>query len=300
MPFKYPGSAPRVTPGTSPLQSLLDGFLGAFSPLSMVEGIIDGIFSGWFGSNPNESTPERANYTIRAIKDAVLNGYIVSTFTSSGVFEVRDTMTRLVVICAGGGGDGNPGNTSRQGGTGGLGGGYQVFTLDVSEVLASSAMVPVTVGAPGQVSSFGGFAVSAPGLGGIATEFGWSPTTSSPGDGGFGGSYISNGLGYTSGPGKDGGSAAVAAGGFGGAAQNRGGNGGSADPAAITKCGGAGGGGGGSGGGTVGAHAGAGGNGGYPGGGGGGGGGGTVGVNSGGGGYGAPGIVWVMHKEASA
>lgn len=275
--------------------------------LETVENLITGIFSGWFGSAPDESTPERANYTIRAIKDAVLNGYIVSTFTSSGVFTVTDQMTELVVICVGGGRTGSSGVWSQYGagGAGGVGGGYQVYTLDVSEILdgESSVDVPVTIAAENGDTSFGSFAASFPGAGGIASPYGFTPTSSSPGAGGAGGTSIPAGSGfYNPAPGAAGEPSAVAAGGLGGAPRSRGGNGNSADPAAVTKSGGSGAGGGGSASDLLsGNKGGAGGNGGYPGGGGGGGGGagGGVGAAPGAGGYGAPGVFFALRKERS-
>ncbi len=273
----------------------------------VVENLITGIFSGWFGSAPDESTPERANYTIRAIKDAVLNGYIVSTFTSSGVFTVTDQMTELVVICVGGGRTGSSGVWSPYGagGAGGVGGGYQVYTLDVSEILdgESSVDVPVTIAAENGDTSFGSFAASFPGAGGIASPYGFTPTSSSPGAGGAGGTSIPAGSGfYNPAPGAAGEPSAVAAGGLGGAPRSRGGNGNSADPAAVTKSGGSGAGGGGSASDLLsGNKGGAGGNGGYPGGGGGGGGGagGGAGAAPGAGGYGAPGVFFALRKERS-
>ncbi len=273
----------------------------------VVENLITGIFSGWFGSAPDESTPERANYTIRAIKDAVLNGYIVSTFTSSGVFTVTDQMTELVVICVGGGRTGSSGVGSQYGagGAGGVGGGYQVYTLDVSEILdgESSVDVPVTIAAENGDTSFGSFAASFPGAGGIASPYGYTPTSSSPGAGGAGGTSIPAGSGfYNPAPGAAGEPSAVAAGGLGGAPRSRGGNGNSADPAAVTKSGGSGAGGGGSASDLLsGNKGGAGGNGGYPGGGGGGGGGagGGSGAAPGAGGYGAPGVFFALRKERS-
>lgn len=273
----------------------------------VVENLITGIFSGWFGSAPDESTPERANYTIRAIKDAVLNGYIVSTFTSSGVFTVTDRMTELVAICVGGGRTGSSGVWSPYGagGAGGVGGGYQVYTLDVSEILdgESSVDVPVTIAAENGDTSFGSFAASFPGAGGIASPYGFTPTSSSPGAGGAGGTSIPAGSGlYNPAPGAAGEPSAVAAGGLGGAPRSRGGNGNSADPAAVTKSGGSGAGGGGSASDLLsGNKGGAGGNGGYPGGGGGGGGGagGGAGAAPGAGGYGAPGVFFALRKERS-
>ncbi|HMS74198.1 hypothetical protein [Gordonia sp. (in: high G+C Gram-positive bacteria)] len=287
------------------LEFLLGG--GALAPMSLVENLITGIFSGWFGSAPDESTPERANYTIRAIKDAVLNGYIVSTFTSSGVFTVTDQMTELVVICVGGGRTGSSGVWSQYGagGAGGVGGGYQVYTLDVSEILdgESSVDVPVTIAAENGDTSFGSFAASFPGAGGIASPYGFTPTSSSPGAGGAGGTSIPAGSGfYNPAPGAAGEPSAVAAGGLGGAPRSRGGNGNSADPAAVTKSGGSGAGGGGSASDLLsGNKGGAGGNGGYPGGGGGGGGGagGGAGAAPGAGGYGAPGVFFALRKERS-
>lgn len=275
--------------------------------LDTTVSVITGIFSGWFGSAPDESTPERANYTIRAIKDAVLNGYIVSTFTSSGVFTVTDQMTELVVICVGGGRTGSSGVWSPYGagGAGGVGGGYQVYTLDVSEILdgESSVDVPVTIAAENGDTSFGSFAASFPGAGGIASPYGFTPTSSSPGAGGAGGTSIPAGSGfYNPAPGAAGEPSAVAAGGLGGAPRSRGGNGNSADPAAVTKSGGSGAGGGGSASDLLsGNKGGAGGNGGYPGGGGGGGGGagGGAGAAPGAGGYGAPGVFFALRKERS-
>ncbi len=280
--------------------------------LGTVEGLINGIFSGWFGANPDESTPERANYTIRAIKDAVLNGYIVSTYTSSGMFTVTDQMTELVVACVGGGENGSGGGQPAAG-LGGSGGGYQVFQLDVAEILngATSVDVPITIGTAGAKTHFGTWAESAAGLGGIATSFGWTPTSSTPGDGGDGGKGGEAGS-VAGKNGTDGGSTAMAAGGARGTGGNgnapngtAGASGGSVDPAAVVKCCGAGGAGGGGGycnSGLVAYAGGAGGNGGYPGGGGGGGGGKGAGAGSGspgGGGYGAPGVLFIFRKELS-
>lgn len=286
--------------------------------LQRIIDIITAIVNGWTGGGTAVTDPLEVQYTIEAIKDAVINGWTVETITSSETWTMPTTpITELVVILVASGENGGDGGATRanagvdvNGGTPGRGGSYLVVRLNPQDI---TEPVDVTVGVNGGSSSFGSFASVSPGaLGGMPAEFGYIKNDSMeslPGRGGRGGDVVT---GTSADDGANGTSSAVAAGGSGGAggggvgsgtAEN-GAAGENANPAAVTKCGGGGGGGGGGRFATaVGnfATAGAGGPGGYPG--GGGGGGGAAGVSltggvatAGAGGLGAAGIVWVMYR----
>jgi len=280
-------------------------------------GIGAGIWNGWFGGG-DQSSPAAVQYTIESIKDAIINGYTVQTFTSDGTFTVTDEMSELIVVLVGSGENGQTPSGSA-GGLGGAGGGHLVKVFDPQAVLmgSTSREVEVTVGSGmGAGSYFGNLLVvdnqnSSP----VPTFLGYLPNASTPGQGGKGGDKgLADGYWqYTGSPpvlfttppsagskGATGTTSALGPGGPGGTSVvnghgTRGTDGGTVSPASYVKCGGGGGGGGGgsSGNGEFGNtySGGAGGNGGYPGGGGGGGG------TKGGGGVGAPGCAWVFYRK---
>jgi len=247
------------------------------------------IWNGWFGSGGTGS-PQQVQYAIETIKDTVLNGYTVHTATASETNWIVPQHIECIGIMTGGGQNGKNGVTnSGPGGDGGLGGSFLAQAVDLTGVTA----LDIAVGTAGNKSIVrvanatphtGAVVMQSPdhgSPGGIAGPFGYTGTTSTPGDGGKGGNYPSGG-------GETGTSSFAGLGGTQGRA------GGSVSPGAATKCGG-GGGGGGKGAINAFSPAGSGGNGGYPGGGGGGGGG--VYANAGGpGGAGAPGVVWILTR----
>lgn len=269
--------------------NLLGGFLNIPAALAP---IINGIFNGWFGGG-SVGDPLEVQYTIEAIKDAVINGYNVQTIVSSQAWTKPENLTELVVIVIGGGENGENGRGSTDPAKGGRGGGYLAQNLDPESVPAT---VQCTIGTRNNPTSFGDLVVSSFGANGIASQFGFTETNSLPGAGGNGGYSTSiaaqNGQGT---PLAAGGERGANGGSFG--SGGNGGAGGNANPAAVTKAGGGGGGGGG-GSATIGQTGGAGGPGGYPGGGGGGGGGNsnTLTPNHGAGGYGATGIMFIYSK----
>ena len=292
--------------------------------MAPVNALGSAIFQGWFGVSglPDQSAALKAEYTLGAVKDAVLNGYIVHTMTSSETFTVTDEMSELIVVLVGSGENGQTPSGSA-GGLGGAGGGHLVKVFDPQAVLmgSTSREVEVTVGSGmGAGSYFGNLLVvdnqnSSP----VPTFLGYLPNASTPGQGGKGGDKgLADGYWqYTGSPpvlfttppsagskGATGTTSALGPGGPGGTSVvnghgTRGTDGGTVSPASYVKCGGGGGGGGGgsSGNGEFGNtySGGAGGNGGYPGGGGGGGGG--AGGTKGGGGVGAPGCAWVFYRK---
>lgn len=290
--------------------NLLGGFLSVPAALAPV---INGIFNGWFGDG-GVGDPLQVQYTIEAIKDAVINGYVVHTVVWDEVWEKPENLVELTVIGIGGGRNGSDGSSTAggPGGTGGASGGYIAQTFNPADVPDS---VPIVIGNAGQPTRFGDLFEVDGGVGGISSQFGYTPTNSTPGRGGDGGSGVSSNIGSVSAPGKDGGSSAAGAGGAGGIGRSGssgdggpGGAGANVSAAATTKSGGGGGGGGGGGPaaslvtGTR--WGGAGGPGGYPGAGGGGGGGrggaGTgASTGAGAGGPGAKGILWIYYKIAT-
>ncbi|AER47678.1 minor tail protein [Mycobacterium phage Dori] len=289
-----------------------------------VVGGFKGIFDTWFGGNSGTGAPAEVAQTIEAIKDAVISGYTVSTFTSSETsWDVPEGIVEMIAVVVGGGQNGqagfsNDGTTVRPGG---LHGSYLAQTLDVSTLPAA---LDIAVGTAGQKSFVreangshtGAVIVESPAhgsAGGIATVFGLSQTNSAPGNGGAGGMCYNSAdppEGHSPTPGAAGGASGLAAGGSGGSAApggssggatgGNGGPGGSVSAGALTKCGGGGGGGGG-GGRTylfTGGKGGQGGPGGYPGGAGGAGGNGdsVLGGAGGSGGPGAAGVVWLFYR----
>ncbi|QMU19365.1 hypothetical protein [Gordonia rubripertincta] len=279
----------------NPIGVWSNGISGIFT------AIIGGLFNGWFGGG-SVGDPLEVQYTIEAIKDAIINGYNVETKVQSGTWTKPANLTELIVICVGCGQNGANGVTdTATRAAGGLGGGYVAQQVPVEDLPSS---ISYTVGTSnGASSTFGSYASTTPGQGGISSSFGFTPTTSLPGNGGGGG--LGNRSGVDSTAGLAGQSTPLAAGGAGGARGTGANNGspgsagGNANPASVTKCGGAGGGGGG------GAQTsfvipfsgGPGGPGGYPGGGGGGGGGSSLnGGSNGAGGIGATGIIWIFWR----
>ena len=241
--------------------------------------LIGGMWTAWT-NGPSVGDPAEPGYVIAEIKDMLIAGWNVSAKINSGTWEKPANLNAITVIAIGGGRTGAAGSNdlAGPGGLGGAGGGYIAQALDPASIPST---VNYVVGQADQATSFGEFLVVDGGEGGIATEFGFTPTNSAPGRGGDGGAG-SAGAQYSGEPGKPGQSTALATGGNGGAGASGNGNGfhgeagGSVSAATLTKCGGAGGGGGG-GGGTAPAGGtrtgGTGGPGGYPGGGSGGGGG---------------------------
>ncbi|UOW92918.1 minor tail protein [Mycobacterium phage Leopard] len=282
-----------------------------------------GIFDAWFGSSSGTGSPAEVAQTIEAIKDAVISGYTVTTFTSSQTNWARPSnITEMIAVVVGGGQNGqnginNDGTVVRPGG---LHGSYLAQNLDVTTLPAAFDIAVGTAGQKSYVrvangSHTGAVVVESPAhgsAGGIATAFGLSQTNSAPGNGGAGGmAYNSTeGEAHSNTPGATGGSSGLAAGGSGGSAApggsnagangGNGGAGGTVSAGALTKCGGGGGGGGGGArsfaftGGT----GGSGGPGGYPGGGGGSGGNATnvLGGTAGSAGAGAAGVVWLFYR----
>lgn len=259
----------------------------ASDALSGVTHVAQNIFNTWFGSDQAAGTPVEVQQTIAAIKQAVIGGYTVDTFTSNGTWNKPANLIEWWGICIGGGGKAMPGTTSatnsdvRLGGVEGSSGGYIAQQIAPSDVPAS---LPVTVGtgattngANGAITSIGSLVSSSPNGSGISMIAGFTPASSTPGKGGAGGQAT----GSAGSAGTAGGSTPLAAGGAGGAGKTggsgtatAGGPGGTASLTGPTKAGGGGGGGGG-GNGSTGSGTktgGAGGNGGYPGGGSGGGG----------------------------
>lgn len=279
--------------------------------------VITNIFRGWFGRDPDTVDPQEVQYTIEAVKDAIISGYNVVSHTSHTANWPRPDCSEMVAVLIGGGQNGPAGIDG--GVAGGLHGSYIVQQLDV-DTLPSA--FDIEVGSAGNKSrvrvangSFTGAILAESGdhgtAGGQRTAFGFSGTASNPGNGGAGGHGT-----QTSSPGTNGspgGITPAAAGGSAGQGSGStgvnggdGGPGGNVPIGAVTKCGGGGGGGGGGGyvsrglgqGGT---NGGAGGPGGYPGGGGGAGGG--RGLNQsfgngahGPGGPGAAGAVWIFYR----
>jgi hypothetical protein len=236
-------------------------------PKTVVEGLVDlgdtvtdsltGIFNGWFGSG-GTGTPAQAQQTIEAIRDAVIAGYNVTTFTSSQTNWARPTvLTEAYAVLVGSGQPSSP-PSGKVGGNPGLDGSYLVQPLDVATLPAQLDIAVGTNGARSYVRAATGnhtgtvLAQSpAPGSpGGIATAFGFTPTSSQPGQGGKGGNGQDaiNTPNTASTPGEPGTSSTLGAGGLGGTTTSGVGNGGqpggSVSAGAATKCGGGGGGGG--------------------------------------------------------
>lgn len=259
------------------------------------------MYNAWFGGGGSGTTFD-VTYTVEAIKDAIINGENVVTFAFDEVNWPVPAHTVCTAILVGGGLPGGvSGDFSVGGGTGGDGGLHGSFKA-VGIDLTGITHLDIQVGSAGNLSYIREanstphtgqvIVASAPhgSAGGIASTYGFTPTTSLPGTGGKGG------IGPGS-AGQPGGSTPSAAGGAGGASftfGDIGAPGGSVSAGAQTKCGGAGGGGGGAasavfnGGGPGGA-------GGYPGGGGGGGGASRTAPGVAGG-PGAPGVVWLFHR----
>ncbi|SLI10509.1 Uncharacterised protein [Mycobacteroides abscessus subsp. massiliense] len=261
--------------------------------------VVDGfknMYNQWFGGTDAAGTTIEVQQTIAAIKQAVVGGYTVDTFTSNGTWTKPANLLEWYGICIGGGGKAMPGTTSatnadvRLGGTEGSSGGYIAQQIAPADVPASLSVTvgtgATTNGTNGGITSIGSLVSSSPNGSGISTLAGFTPAASTPGKGGAGGQAT----GSAGSAGRPGGSTPLASGGVGGAGKTGGSGtataGGDGSPASLTgptKAGGGGGGGGGGNGSTaIGAKTGGkGGNGGYPGGGSGGGGaavgGGTVG-----------------------
>ncbi|MFT9564021.1 Uncharacterised protein [Mycobacteroides abscessus subsp. abscessus] len=299
------------------LSNLVDGLTKVGADLGSV---IKGLFDGWFGGG-GTGTPQEVQYTIQAIKDAVVNGYTVRTFTSSEVNWAKPQCTEMVAVLIGGGQNGPEGVDGPQGpgSPGGLHGSYIVQQLVVADLPAAFDVQVATAGNRSYVrvanGSHTGAVIVESGphgsSGGTATTFGYAGTASQPGSGGFGAAGGNTIGGREETPGGPGAPSTAAAGGTAGAAgkdANSGGDGGAGgnvSAGALTKCGGGGGGGGGRGGGGAAfqraGNGGRGGPGGYPGGGGGAGGGRGMNAtygngNQGPGGPGAAGVVWLFYR----
>ena len=303
----------------------------ATTAASDVSAVEHGIINGWTkDSTTGTSAPV---YQTMGYISARINvkGFTRVTVTSTNLVSIPVGITECIVVGIAAGQDGLPGTVQAvgafTGGAGGSGGGHIAQAIDPTGLSA----VHVTIGTNGAATVFrngssGGdtlLTVAAGGVGGVATQFGYSLSYSSAGGGGGGGGSAAgeanvpgarggnaNGPiggrgGAVSGGGLDGvaflnpagggrgGNSAAAAGGAWGEVASPGFAGGSVSSTAMITCGGGGGGGGGSNGAT-GGDAGRGGAGGFPGGGGGGGGGSpfTAGV----GGAGAAGLALIFYR----
>ncbi|AHJ86307.1 hypothetical protein 32HC_29 [Mycobacterium phage 32HC] len=314
-----------VVSGSWNPSSTIAGLIGSlFGTKQKTNQIVEDVAAGWSGAPPT-GTPTSVFDTMNAVRDAVLSGYTVTTFTSSVTNWERPTdLVEMIAVVVGGGENGPAGfnNTGASVRPGGVHGSYLAQNLDVTTLPAA---FDIAVGTAGQRSYIrqanpsphtGAVIVESPAHGspgGIATAFGLSQTNSAPGSGGAGGmAYNSDDppTGHSATAGATGSPSGLAAGGTGGAAASgssnatatggNGGPGGSVSAGALTKCGGGGGGGGGGGRsfGFTGGSGGNGGAGGYPGGAGGAGGNGSgvLGGTAGSGGPGAAGIVWLFHR----
>jgi len=297
------------------------------SMVPAITNLVNAIWNGWFGGGGTGNVAD-VQYTIETIKDAVINGYTVTTFTADATnWAVPENITEFIAVMIGGGNGGNGGTGNEGAGTatpgaGGLHGSFLVQALDVGTLPTHLDIQVGAGGAGGGASSTGGVGgrsqireanstphtgtllVQSPppgDAGGVSTTFGYTSTASQPGSGGTGGrGSTSNTIDQGGTAGSPGQSSVLAPGGQGGTAYNNSGdkNGGNVSAGALTKCGGGGGGGGG--GGHANSNGNPGGHGGYPGGGGGGGGTGgaflalpTVGGT---GGNGASGVVWIFYR----
>ncbi len=260
--------------------------------------ILQSFWNVWLGRTDGTGSPAEVTYIIEKIKDAVLNGYNVITFTSATAGWVVPDHTEMHIAMTGGG----------QTGVGGGGGPVPLhgsFLSSLVEVTGIDALdiMPGTAGNRSYVRA----ASTSPHTGevivesllhgspgGISNQLGQlTETTSLPGNGGIGGTGGPSGIPATAGQ-----STPLAAGGAPGAqgpSGGSGGAGGSVSGGSRIKCGGGGGAGGGGANGLFG-NGGPGGPGGYPGGAGGNGGAGWSGGAPGPGGPGAPGIVWIYYK----
>lgn len=284
------------------------GFNGGASAFSTIWSGFAGIFNGWFGGG-GVGTPQEVQYTVEAIKQAILDGWVVDTIVATSTYVVPQC-SELKVILIGGGQNGQDGGPARES-NGGLGGGFVVEMLDAAALQGKTLNFSIaSSGATTWVgeASMGILAECAAGsVGGIAVgPEGYAPTSSAPGNGGRGGrgSYYQDGSSTSPTPGTGSAKGAGGQAGTTGRPGTAGKAGGNVSAGASVKCGGGGGGGGGGGDPRVITDtytAGPGGPGGYPGGGGGGGGGagGWI-INGygthGAGGIGAVGCAWVLWK----
>ncbi|KXO95200.1 Uncharacterised protein (plasmid) [Tsukamurella tyrosinosolvens] len=247
--------------------------------------IVVGVVDGWAGAGTSNG---EVFDTMQAIRTAILNGYTVETITSSGNWaKPTGTLMELVVVGIGSGKNGTVGNAVAP-----LGGGFLTKAYDPASLPTSVAVV---IGTNGNPTKFHTDFQTTPGAGGIATQFGYSQTSSMPGNGGLGG--LPNDSQFN--PGTAGESTPLAVGGSPGLSRGASGQpGASVDASVPTKCGGAGGGGGASGRNSLGETSGGnGGNGGFP-----GGAGGNAGAkygafgSDGTPGLGAAGVLWVFYR----
>lgn len=259
-----------------------------------------GIVEGWAGGSSTGADPDVFD-TMAAIKSLVGgDGYTRVNVTSTQTWTKPTGTTEVIVVGIAAGQDGANGGRSgtegaAPGGAGGAGGGHLVQALDVGGFSA----IHVTVGTSGSPTTFrantsgGGILAQAVAgsPGGMATQFGYTGSASSAGNGGTGAvnSFVA---------GLPGAASNGAAGGSAGASQSAGGPGGSLTAGMAVPCGGGGGGGGGGSKGGVTGNAGNGGPGGFPGGGGGGGGSSSNGIlaNPGSGGSGAAGLGIIYYR----
>lgn len=253
-------------------------------------------FDKWFGGTSGTGTVAEFTYVIESIKDAVINGFNVVTFTSDTVNWTVPAHAEMTAVMIGGGQNGSAVTTA----IGGLHGSFAAMPIDLTGITALDFQVGTagnrsTIRVHNTTPHTGAIVAQSPvagAAGGIAGTFGLTPTNSVPGSGGNGGS---SGGGAT--PGTPGDPSGLASGGNGGASGffgSSGGAGGSVSAGSQVKCGGGGGGGGG-GASSAGNTGGNGGAGGYPGGGGGGRGAG-FGAASGSNGPGAPGVIWIFYR----
>ena len=293
------GADIAVAFGGVDIGNLFDGWGFVNNWVGGVIGRFRSFFNGWFNRSDGTGSEAEVTYVIENIKDTIINGYTVTTFTSNTAAWPVPAHTECIAIMVGGG---QPGS----GVNGGLHGSFVASPIELTGITA----LDIQVGTAGNLSYIrvadsaahsGTILAQSPvhgSKGGIATTFGLTETSSQPGSGGQAGtSGTSSGSPSAGLPGE---SSALAAGGAGGGRSTTGPGhdgqpGASVSAGSQIKCGGGGGGGGGGTSALV-ARGGDGGAGGYPGGGGGGRAIGWSGGSSGSVGPGAPGVVWLYYK----
>lgn len=239
--------------GQDRIDEAWNAYQAAMTAQSTVTTSNQAMYNTWYATSTAAGTAGEVQTVFESVKQAVINGFTVDTFTANGAWTVPANLTECWYVRVGGGGRGTAGQgivtnefpVTANGGVPGRDGGYSVDRIDPATLTAGDTvtvtvgLAAATAGADGAPTTIGAYS-STPGSGSIPFDQGYLESSSKPGTGGAGGAITITGSSpggvVVSAAGEPGQSSARGAGGA-----YPGGAGATVSPADPVKCGGGGG-----------------------------------------------------------